>query len=130
MGIAMPAAYAAKLVHPDRPVVAVLGDGCFHMTVGELNVARRLRLAVPHIVLNDGLLSLIKIKQERHEYGYSGVFLGEPVDSPGHYFGVPCRPAKDEASLGDAIAWGLELGGPSVIEAFIDPEPLSETVYD
>ncbi|HTE84785.1 MAG TPA: thiamine pyrophosphate-binding protein [Dehalococcoidia bacterium] len=130
MGIAMPAAYAAKLVHPDRPVVAVLGDGCFHMTAGELNVARRLRLAVPHIVLNDGWLSLIKIKQDRHDYGYSGVFLGEPPESPPHYFGVPCRPARDAETLDAAIRWGLALDGPSVIEAFIDAGPLSETVYD
>jgi len=130
MGIAMPAAYAAKLVYPERAVVAVLGDGCFHMTVGELNVARRLRLAVPHIVLNDGWLSLIKIKQERKGYDYSGVFLGEPPDSPPHYFGVPCRSARDEESLSAAIEWGLSLEGPSVIEAFIDVEPLSMTVYD
>jgi acetolactate synthase-1/2/3 large subunit len=130
MGIAMPAAYAAKLVHPERAVVAVLGDGCFHMTAGELNVARRLRLAVPHIILNDGWLSLIRIKQQRKEYGHAGVFLGEPPDSPAHYFGVPCRPARDAETLGAAISWGLGLDGPSVIEAFIDPEALSETVYD
>jgi acetolactate synthase-1/2/3 large subunit len=130
MGIAMPAAYAAKLVHPDRQVVAVLGDGCFHMTVGELNVARRLGLTVPHIVLNDGWLSLIRIKQDRRAFGHSGVYLGDPPDSPPHYFGVPCRPARDEESLDAAIAWALSHPGPTVIEAFIDPAPLSETVYD
>lgn len=130
MGIAMPAAYAAKLAYPERIVAAVLGDGCFQMTAGELTVARRLRLAVPHIVLNDGWLSLLRIKQDRRAYGHSGVFLGEPPESPPHYFGVPCRPARDEESLAAAIAWGLALDGPSVIEAFIDPAPLSATVYD
>lgn len=49
---------------------------------------------------------------------------------PPHYFGVPCRPARDAETLAAAIAWGLALDGPSVIEAFIDPEPLSATVYD
>jgi len=130
MGIAMPAAYAAKLVHPDRAVVAVLGDGCFQMTAGELNVARRLGLPIPHIVLADGWLSLIRIKQDRRGFGHSGVFLGPPPESPPHYFGVPCRPARDAKELRRAIVWGLELGGPSVIEAFIDPGPLNETVYD
>src|SRR6185437_4286945 len=49
MGYGMPAAYAAKLVHRDRPVVCVLGDGGFQMTAGELALARRLDLAVPVI---------------------------------------------------------------------------------
>jgi acetolactate synthase-1/2/3 large subunit len=130
MGIAMPAAYAAKLVHPDRPVVALLGDGCFHMTVGELNVARRLQLAVPHIVLNDGWLSLIKIKQVRKGHAHSGVYLGAPAEPPAHYFGVPCRPARNGEALAAAIDWGLALDGPSVIEVALDPASLSETVYD
>jgi acetolactate synthase-1/2/3 large subunit len=130
MGIAMPAAYAAKLVYPERPVVAVLGDGCFHMTVGELNVARRLGLPIPHIVLNDGWLSLIRIKQDRRRYSYSGVNLGPQTDPPPHYFGVPCRPAHDEETLGAALAWAMRIDGPSVIEARINPESLDETVYD
>ena len=36
MGYGIPAAYAAKLVHPERTVVGVIGDGCFQMTAGEL----------------------------------------------------------------------------------------------
>jgi acetolactate synthase-1/2/3 large subunit len=130
MGYGMPAAYAAKLVHPDRAVVGVVGDGCFQMTVGELAMARRLGLAVPIIVLNDGWLGLIKVKQERKGYGYSGVYLGDPPDSPAHYFGVPCRAARDAGELSDAIEWGFSLNGPSVIETFIDVGPYSYTVYD
>jgi len=130
MGYGMPAAYAAKLVHPGRAVVGVVGDGCFQMTVGESAMARRLGLAVPIIVLNDGWLGLMKVKQERQGYALSGVYLGDPVDSPPHYFGVPCRSARDENELSDAIDWGLSLSGPSVIEAFIDVGPYSRTVFD
>ncbi|HWP58826.1 MAG TPA: thiamine pyrophosphate-binding protein [Candidatus Acidoferrales bacterium] len=130
MGYGMPAAYAAKLVHPDREVIAVVGDGCFQMTVGELAVAKRMRLAVPTIVLNDGWLGLIKVKQERKSYGLAGVFLGEPSASPTHYFGVPCRPAKTASELRRALDWAFNVSGPSVIEAFIDVEPYSKTVYD
>jgi acetolactate synthase-1/2/3 large subunit len=130
MGYGMPAAYAAKLVHPDRAVVGVVGDGCFQMTAGELAMARRLQLAVPIIVLNDGWLGLIKVKQERKSYGLSGVRLGNPPDSPAHYFGVPCRGVRNERELKEAIDWGLKLDGPSVIEAFIDVEPYSHTVCD
>lgn len=130
MGFGMPAAYAAKLVHPDRPVVGVVGDGCFQMTVGELTLARRLNLAVPIVVLNDGWLALIKVKQERKRYTLSGTYLGEPPPSPPHYFGVPCRPAHTARELAEALDWGLTLGGPSVIAAFLDVEPYSQTVYD
>jgi acetolactate synthase-1/2/3 large subunit len=130
MGYGIPAAYAAKLVHPDRKVVGVIGDGCFQMTAGELTVGRRLGLAVPIVVLNDGWLGLIKVKQERKGYGYSGIHLGDPVASPAHYFGVPCRGVNNEAELTEALDWALAFDGPSVIEAFIDVTPYSETVYD
>lgn len=130
MGYGMPAAYAAKLVYPNRKVVGVVGDGCFQMTVGELTMARRLKLAVPIIVLNDGWLGLMKVKQERKNYALSGVRLGDPPESPAHYFGVPCRPAKTLADFSAALDWALGLDGPSVIEAFVDAEPYSQTVFD
>jgi acetolactate synthase I/II/III large subunit len=130
MGYGMPAAYAAKLVLPDRAVAAVIGDGGFQMTVGELALARRLNLAVPIIVLNDGWLGLMKVKQERKNYPLSGVFLGAPSASPPHYFGVPCRSAKNEKDFRAALDWAFTLNGPSVTEAFIDPESYSATVFD
>ena len=130
MGFGMPAAYAAKLVHPDKPVVALVGDGCFAMTAGELTMARRLNLGVPVVVLNDGWLSLIKVKQQRRELGVYGVNLGEPPRSPEHYFGVPARGVRDAAELVAALEWALTLGGPSVIETFVDGEAYLQTVYD
>ena len=130
MGYGMPSAYAAKLARPERTVVTVVGDGCFQMTVGELATARRLGLPVPVIVLNDGWLSLMKIKQDRSAYPSSAAFLGEQCDPPSNYFGVPVRPVHTPAALRDALRWALSLDGPSVIEAFIDPEPYSQTVFD
>lgn len=130
MGYAMPAAYAAKLVHADRAVVCVVGDGGFQMTAGELSLARRLNLATPLIVLNDGWLGLMKVKQERRNYALSGVHLGAPPESPAHYFGVPCRPAKDLAEFSATLDWAFALGGPSVIEAFVDADTYSATVFD
>ena len=130
MGYGMPSAYAAKLVHPERTVVGIIGDGCFQMTVGELATARRLGLRVPIVVLNDGWLGLMKVKQERGGFALTGSFLGEPGESPSHYFGVPCRAVRDADSFGEALDWALALDGPSVIEAFIDVEPYSATVFD
>jgi acetolactate synthase-1/2/3 large subunit len=130
MGYGMPSAYAAKLVHPDRTVVSVVGDGGFLMTAGELSVARRLNLGVPVVVLNDGWLGLMKVKQERRDLPLSGVELGPAAESPPHYFGVRCRPARTSAELQNALGWALSLGGPSVIEAFVDVAPYSTTVFD
>jgi acetolactate synthase-1/2/3 large subunit len=130
MGYGMPAAFAAKLVNPERRVACVVGDGGFQMTAGELALARRLNLAVPTIVLNDGWLGLMKVKQERKHYPLSGVRLGEPPDSPPHYFGVPCRAAKNVEELAGALDWAFTLNGPSVIEAFVDAASYSETVFD
>jgi len=130
MGYGMPAAYAAKLVHPERAVVSVIGDGCFQMTAGELALARRLNLAVPIVVLNDGWLGLMKVKQEKRNYPLSGVHLGAPPESPAHYFGVPCRAAKSPEEFLQALDWAFALGGPSVVEAFVDAESYSATVFD
>jgi acetolactate synthase-1/2/3 large subunit len=130
MGFGMPAAYAAKLVHPDRTVVGVIGDGCFQMTAGELALARRLDLRVPIVVLNDGWLGLMKVKQERKGYPLSGVYLGDPAPSPPHYFGVPCRSALNPSELRAALDWALTLVGPSIVEAFIDVGSYSNTVFD
>lgn len=130
MGYGMPAAYAAKLVHPDRAVVCVVGDGGFQMTGGELALARRQNLAVPVIVLNDGWLGLMKVKQEKRNYPLSAVRLGAPPESPAHYFGVPCRAAKTPDEFRNALDWALALGAPSVIEAFVDAESYSSTVFD
>jgi acetolactate synthase-1/2/3 large subunit len=130
MGYGMPAAYAAKLVRPECAVTAVVGDGGFQMTAGEVALARRLGLAVPVIVLNDGWLTLMKVKQERKHYPLSGVYLGPPPDSPAHYFGVPCRSAGSVETFAAALDWAFTLGGPSVIEAFIEAESYGSTVFD
>ncbi len=130
MGYGMPAAYAAKLVRPDVDVVGVVGDGGFQITVGELATARRLGLRVPIVVLDDGWLGLMKVKQERFDYPSSASLLGDRVDPPAHYFGAPVRTARNEGELAEAVRWGLAHDGPTVIEAFIDVEPYSKTVFD
>ena len=72
MGFGLPSAIAAKLAEPNKPVVCMLGDGCFQMTCGEVAVAQRLGLAIPFVVLDDRWLSLIRVKQERREFAYYG----------------------------------------------------------
>jgi acetolactate synthase I/II/III large subunit len=78
MGIALPGALAAKLVAPDRRVVAVTGDGGFMMNMQELETALRVGTNFVTIIFNDGGYGLIEWKQQRH-YGESNfVHFGNP----------------------------------------------------
>ncbi|MFN7713887.1 MAG: acetolactate synthase large subunit [Pseudanabaenaceae cyanobacterium] len=78
MGIAIPGAVAAKLVHPDRKIVAVTGDGGFMMNMQELETATRLKTPFVTIIFNDGGYGLIEWKQNLH-YGASAyVRFGNP----------------------------------------------------
>lgn len=129
MGFGLPAAIAAKLARPDLPVVAILGDGCFQMTCGELAVARRLGLALPVVVLDDRWLALIKVKQERRDYPYFGTEI-DTVAPPAHYFGVPAFAAQNPTELEAALRRALAAPAPTVIEAAVDAAHYSETVYD
>jgi acetolactate synthase-1/2/3 large subunit len=132
MGFGLPAAIAAKLACPERAVVALIGDGCFQMTAGEVAVARRLGLALPIVVLDDGWLSLIQVKQVRRSFGLYGTDLGEHerLEPPAHYFGVPAVGARTAAELSRALTAALAAEHPTVIEAKVDPTQYLETVYD
>ncbi|BAZ42233.1 acetolactate synthase [Calothrix sp. NIES-4101] len=66
MGIAIPGAVAAKLVHPNRKVVAVTGDGGFMMNCQELETALRVGTPFVTLIFNDGGYGLIEWKQENH----------------------------------------------------------------
>ena len=63
MGFALPAAIAAALAEPARPVVAFVGDGGLAMSLGELATAAERRCRIVIVVLNDAALSLIDLKQ-------------------------------------------------------------------
>ncbi len=78
MGIAVPGAIAAKLVHPDRAVVAVTGDGGFLMNAQEIETAMRLGLALVILVWNDGGYGLIEWKQQCAFSRTSHVEFGNP----------------------------------------------------
>lgn len=132
MGFGLPAAIAAKLAEPSRPVVCVLGDGCFQMTCGELATAKRMGLSLPVVVLDDRWLGLIKVKQERRGLVHYGTELGETAYQapPAHYFGVPALGVRDSRSLERALEDALQATGPTVIEAVVDPSHYSQTVFD
>jgi acetolactate synthase I/II/III large subunit len=132
MGFGLPAAIAAKLARPDLPVVCLIGDGCFQMTCGEVAAAKRLKLALPIVVLDDKWLGLIKVKQIRRQFPLYGTALQEEDyrEPPAHYFGVPAHGVKSADALEQAVKAALASDGPTVIEAVVDSEHYLETVYD
>jgi acetolactate synthase-1/2/3 large subunit len=132
MGFGLPAGIAAKLARPDRPAVALIGDGCFQMTCGELATAKRLGIALPVVVLDDNWLALIQVKQVRRRFGVYGTELLPELrrDPPAHYFGVPAVPARGPEELEKALRDALRADGPTVIEAVVDGGHYLETVYD
>lgn len=68
MGFAFPGAIGASLVHPDRRILAVCGDGGFLMNVQEMETARRLNADIVVMVWVDGDYGMISWKQ-RNEFG-------------------------------------------------------------
>jgi acetolactate synthase-1/2/3 large subunit len=65
MGIGIPGAIAAKIVHPDRRVLTITGDGGFMMNSQEIETALRLKLAFVIMIWNDQGYGLIKWHQDR-----------------------------------------------------------------
>ena len=122
MGYAVPAAIAAKLERPDRPVVAVTGDGGLAMVLSELETAARLRLPIVVVVLSDRSLHLIRIHQERKGISASGVDFG-PIDFAGIAAGFGGRGfrALTWSDFDAAVAAALSADRPVVIEVPVDP---------
>jgi acetolactate synthase-1/2/3 large subunit len=79
MGYAVPAALAAALLYPARPVVSVVGDGGFAMMVQELETARRMGVTPLFVVLCDRSLAVIKVAQNVRHIPHRGVDFA-PVD--------------------------------------------------
>ncbi len=78
MGAGLPSAIAARIVHPDRKVLAVCGDGGFMMNSQELETAVRLGIDLTVLVLNDNAFGMIKWKQQHEDYPDFGMDLGNP----------------------------------------------------
>jgi acetolactate synthase I/II/III large subunit len=125
MGFAVPATVAAGLVAPDRPVVALVGDGSLGMTLGELATVVATDRPACIVVMNDGAYGNIRQEQHLH-FGADreiGVDLGE-VDfaTVAEGFGLAAERARTLDELGKAVAGVLATGRPGLVDARIDPD--------
>jgi acetolactate synthase I/II/III large subunit len=121
MGFAVPAAIAAKLVQPDRQVVAVSGDGGFVMNCQELETAMRLRTAFVNVVWEDGQFGSIVWKQEKKFGRHFGTDFGNPdFVRLAESFGMPAWRVSSADEFGDRLRLALGLDVPSLIVLPID----------
>lgn len=127
MGYALPAAIGAGLAHPDRPVVAVAGDGGAMMTIQELETAVRREVPVVLVVMNNNMYGSIRMHQEK---AFPGRVIGSDLGNPdfaalAQAFGAAGETVRDDTSFAPALARALERTVPTVIEVLTDPEQIS-----
>ena len=122
MGYGLPAAIAAKLTFPRRPVLAMMGEAGLDMVIGELALLAHHKLAVTIVVFRDDTLSLIKLKQERMKLPESGVVTGSPdYTALARAYGGNGHVARNPAELAKAARAALKSPRFTLIEARIDP---------
>jgi len=127
MGYGVPAAVAAKLVHPERPVVCFCGDGDFLMTGQELATAAQYGARIVFIVINNGMYGTIRMHQER-EYParISGTELWNPdFAALARAYGMHGEIVEKTADFEPAFerAWNAKTS--ALLELRIDPDAIT-----
>ena len=127
MGYGLPAAVAAALEHPDRPVICLAGDGCFQMTSQEFGTACDYGAKVIVLVVNNGMYGTIRMHQQKTYPGrVSATRLRNPdFAALARAYGALGLVVSETASFADAFAQALEADTPALIELRVDPRALS-----
>jgi acetolactate synthase-1/2/3 large subunit len=124
MGYGLPAAIAAALVHRDRPVVALAGDGGFAMTMAELETAVREKARVIAIVFDNERYGTIRMHQDRRGNGAEGGIATDlgPVDFAAIARACGARGIRVEtnAAFEQAVRQALANDRPTVIQVALD----------
>ncbi|MFC7393923.1 acetolactate synthase large subunit [Scopulibacillus cellulosilyticus] len=122
MGISVPGAIAAKLVHPERNVVAVIGDGAFLMQgCAELETAVRLKLPIVILLWRDNGYGLIEWKQENQFHRPSHIKFGNPdFVQLAESFGAKGMRVNKAEELESTIEEALKQNVPVVIDCPVD----------
>lgn len=121
MGIAIPGAIAAKLVHPDKKVVAVTGDGGFMMNCQELETALRAKTPFVTLIFNDNGYGLIGWKQMNQFGATSFVDFGNPdFVKFAESMGLKGYRVESSEDLIPTLKTALEDNVPAVIDCPVD----------
>ncbi|MDA1196750.1 MAG: acetolactate synthase large subunit [Nanoarchaeota archaeon] len=121
MGAGLPSAMGAQLVHPNKKVLAVCGDGGFMMNSQELETAVRLKLPVVVLILNDNGYGFIKWKQQNFKFENFGLDLGNPdFVKYAEAYGAKGYRVDKASSLIPTLEKAFRQKGPVLIECAID----------
>jgi acetolactate synthase I/II/III large subunit len=122
MSYSLPAAMAARLQFPDRPILCAIGDGGFGMTLADIETCVRARLHFVTVVFNDNSLSLIDAAQQRRGQPTCGVRYGS-IDfaAASAAMGAWSRRVETMEDLEGAVREAQRVDRPAVIDAVVDP---------
>ncbi len=129
MGYGLPAAVAAKALHPSREVICFAGDGCFMMHGQEFATAVRYNLPIITVLVNNSMYGTIRMHQEREYPGrVSGTGLTNPdfAELARAYGGHGEKVTKTE-DFAAAFERARQSGKPSIIEIIQNPEAITPT---
>jgi acetolactate synthase-1/2/3 large subunit len=123
MGTGLAFAMAAKLATPNKVTGSVIGDGGFLMYAGEMATLATIPGPLVVVVMNDGALSSIRIKQLRRDYPAIGTALagaGCEIASAATSLGVAGIRATTRRGLRNALQHAVSHEKPVVVEAIVD----------
>ncbi len=121
MGIGLPGAIAAKLLFPERRVVAVTGDGGALMNLQELETAVRLHTPLVLLVWRDGGYGVIRWKQQLAFGRATAVDFGNPdFAALAQSFGAAGYRVSEPAALTPVLSEALTCGRPAVVDCPVD----------
>ncbi len=123
MANGFPYSIGAQIAHPDRQVVAIVGDGAFTMLMGELATCVKYKLPVKVIVFKNNTLGMIKWEQMVMEGTPEfGVEL-EPIDFAkfAEAFGAAGFTIEDPKDARSVLERALAHDGPAIVQAVVDP---------
>jgi len=127
MGYGVPAAVAAKAIHPERIVVSWNGDGCFLMNGQELATAVQYDLAVIFVVVDNGMYGTIRMHQERnYPARVSGTDLRNPdFAALARAYGAHAETVVATAEFAPAFERARASGKPALLHLKLDPQALT-----
>ncbi len=127
LGFSFPTALGVKVAHPDRPVIAIAGDGGFMFTANELATAVKYRIGVVTLLFNDSRYSNVQ-RMQIHSHG--GRVIASDLVNPDFHafvrsFGAHAHRVDTPEALSKRLAAALEEELPTVIEVIMPmlPDP-------
>jgi acetolactate synthase-1/2/3 large subunit len=121
MGAGLPASISAAIVHPDRRILAVCGDGGFMMNSQEMETAVRLGLSLVVLILVDNAYGMIRWKQQADRFADWGLTFGNPdFVAYATSYGAGGRLVSDAEGLKPALEAAFAAGGVQLVAVPVD----------